>query len=83
MATKIAFWAVGLFLGFLCGAGVLVVLAVVFAAQANVTFAEFLGVFQTSSFAMNMAAFAGIGAVVMESCRRRQSRALRPAPARD
>ncbi|ATS74328.2 MULTISPECIES: hypothetical protein [Gammaproteobacteria] len=82
MERKIAFWAVGMVLGGLFAAVVQVVAGVVFAAQANATFAEFLNLFRGSNFAFNVAICAVVGVMVMESWRRRQSKAAGPAVAR-
>ncbi|EIC0560680.1 hypothetical protein K9245_004593 [Salmonella enterica subsp. enterica serovar Heidelberg] len=77
MQRKIAFWAVGMVLGGLFGAVVQVVAGVVFAAQANATFEEFLSLFRGSNFALNVAICAAVGVTAMESSRRRRSKAVR------
>lgn len=82
MERKIAFWSVGAVLGALLAANVQIVAAIVFAAQANPSFAEFLSLFRGESFAANLAACAVAGVMGMESWRRRQSKAAGPAVAR-
>ena len=77
MQRKIAFWAVGMVLGGLFAAVVQVVAGVIFAAQANTTFEEFLSLFRGSNFTLNVAICAAVGVIAMESLRRRPSRAAR------
>ena len=82
MERKIAFWSVGAVLGALLAANVQIVAAVVFAAQWNPSFAEFLSLFRGESFMATLAVCAGVGVVAMENWRRRQSKASGPAVAR-
>lgn len=72
MERKIAFWSFGATLGALIAATIQVVAGVVFAAQANASFAEFLSLFRGESFAFNLAACAAVGVAVMEGRRRRE-----------
>ncbi|EAQ2882475.1 hypothetical protein EGE62_22815 [Salmonella enterica] len=82
MERKIAFWSFGAVLGALLAANVQIVAAIVFAAHANPSFAEFLSLFRGESFAANLAVCAGVGVIAMENWRRRQSKASGPAVAR-
>lgn len=75
MERKTACWSFGAIVGAMIAATIQVVLGVVFAAQANATFAEFLSLFRGESFAANVVAFAAVGVAVMEGRRRRDSKA--------
>lgn len=76
MQKKIAVWAVGMVLGGLFAAVVQVVAGLVFAAQANATFAEFLGLFRANNFGLSVTICSAVGALAMENWRRRESKAV-------